>query len=551
MTHRTDRRIRLAAIVALLLHTPLALAWTIEKVADADTDNWAVALPVKVTGRAADAGDAIGPAWTRQWPGTYFETAFSGEAVAFRVGAGDVILDVRVDGGTPQTLERPEPGLYRLAGLATGTHTLRVDVASESQAGPTTFGGFFTQPGSQSQPLPARETQLEFIGDSHTVGYANLSGQRECEGDEVWATTATSRGIAPLAAAMFSADYQVNAISGRGVVRNYGGADGDTLPQAYPYLLFDKETAYAATDWTPEVIVIALGTNDFSTPLNEGEPWADRAALREAYADAYMWFVLELRRRHPQAGFVLWIADRPEGEISTALQHVVDKLGVRGERRVEMVIVSDLEMTACHWHPSLGDNQRVATALNAAIARQLAARSEGASNEDSKASRLQERLANNPTAPWHVYGPNQVTEAVPGEGPQGYPAFRVNVQKKAGNAWEVGAVNSIEKPVARDDVIVVALWLRAPYLADGETTEVPGFGLSFSSPPYDGIANGSATVTNQWQQFFATGTAGKDFTAGQLGLGVHLGNAARVTDLGPVRVFNLGPGADVSGLTGE
>lgn len=535
----------------LCLFTSPAMAWEIEKVPEADTARWQQSLETRVTGRASEAQVAGATQWTRQWPGTYFEAAFTGDRVAFRVGEGDVILDIRVDDAAPVALSKPTPGLYQVTGLAPGEHHIRVDVASESQAGPTAFGGFLAGPGTTALPPPTREHQIEFIGDSHTVGYANLSGERECEGDEVWATTATSRGIAPLAAAAFNADYQVNAISGRGVVRNYNGGDGDTLPEAYPYVLLNRDTRYSDADWSPQVIVIALGTNDFSTELNADEPWADRAALREAYADAYMKFVLDLRRRYPQAGFVLWIAAQPESEVSTALQHVVDKLAVRGERRVEMAIISNLEMTACHWHPSLADNQRVATALNGAIARQLNQPGENAGAGAATASKLQDRLANNPAEPWNVYGPDQVTEVLPGEGPQGFPAFRVNVQNKADNAWEVGAVNTIEKPIAKDDVIVVALWLRAPQLADGVTTEIPNFGLSLSSPPYDGIANGTATITNQWQQFFATGTANKDFKASELGLGVHLGNAARAIDLGPVRVFNLGPGADVSGLVGN
>lgn len=549
-----NRNYALALTIALALALNLAAAgaafgWTVEKVPDTETTNWSQPLPTRATGRAianAETGE-----WLRQWPGTYFETAFSGDRVAFRVGAGDVILDIRMNDAEPIILSKPEPGLYQITGLAPGDHRLRVDVASENQGWTTSFGGFFSGERARALPLPAREVQLEFIGDSHTVGYANRSTQRECDNDEVWATTATSRGIAPLAAAAFDADYQVNAISGRGVVRNYGGGDGDTLPQAYPYTLFDKTSTYSDATWSPAVIVIALGTNDFSTPLTDGEPWQDRAALREAYADRYTHFVLDLRERHPDAGFVLWIADRPEGEISTALQHVVDKLAVRGERRVEMVIVGDLEMTACHWHPSLADNRRVATALNPVIAHQLSQASNADSGEQSRADRLQQRLANNPANPWSTYGANQVTEVLPGEGPQGFPAFRVDVQSKAANPWEIGAVNSIEKPIAKDDVIVVALWLRAPHLADGETTEIPSFGLSLSSPPYDGIAGSTATVSNQWQQFFATGTAGKNFKANELGLGVHLGNATRVIDLGPVRVFNLGSGADVSGLTGE
>src|SRR6185312_14756892 len=108
--------------------------------------------------------------------------------------------------------------------------------------------------------------QIEFIGDSHTVGYGNTSRTRECTQDDVWKTTDNSQSFGPLIAGHYAADYQINAISGRGIVRNYNGTPGDTLPVAYPYVLFDKKEEYSDPHWKPQIIVISLGTNDFSTP---------------------------------------------------------------------------------------------------------------------------------------------------------------------------------------------------------------------------------------------------------------------------------------------
>src|SRR3954469_24087718 len=88
-------------------------------------------LPTHVGGRAQQRGTGAAPRWVRQWPGTYFETAFQGAGAGFRVGAGAVILNVIVDGRALPPLVKPAPGVYRIEGLAPGRHVARVEVATE------------------------------------------------------------------------------------------------------------------------------------------------------------------------------------------------------------------------------------------------------------------------------------------------------------------------------------------------------------------------------------------------------------------------------------
>lgn len=316
-------------------------------------------LPMHVVGRTSQG--------MRQWPGTYYETAFRGAGALFRVGPGEVSLRIRIDGGAPLALVKPAPGLYRVAGLGAGAHRLRIDVASESQAGPTGFGGFFALPGTRPRPPAARATQIEFIGDSHSVGYGNTSSKRECTEDEVWATTDTSQGIAPLTAARYGADYQVNAISGRGIVRNYGGFLADTLPQAYPYALLDHKIPYRDPAWKPRIIVIALGTNDFTTPLHGGEKWKSRDALHADFEASYAAFLKRLRAANPEAHFILWATDMADGEIAAEVRKVVERVRASGERRIGFVPVRGLALTGCNYHPNLADDRAIAAALGAYI----------------------------------------------------------------------------------------------------------------------------------------------------------------------------------------
>ncbi|WP_076069797.1 SGNH/GDSL hydrolase family protein [Sphingomonas montana] len=334
----------------------------------------AVAAPITVTPVAAVAGkplplhiggrvDRVVDGFRRQWPGTYFEAAFHGRGILFTVGPGDVVLTVSVDGVTVTRLVKPRPGSYRIDGLTSSRHSIRVAVSSESQAAPTVFGGFRTLPGTRALPAPARARQIEFIGDSHTVGYGNLATKRDCSEEEVWATTDTARGIAALTARRYGADYQVNAISGRGIVRNYDGGAGATLPTAYPFTLFDRATRYADSGWHPRLIAIALGTNDFTTALHAGEPWADRAALHADYEASYVAFVRRLRARDPDAHVLLWATDMANGEIAAEVAKVVARLKAAGERNVGFVVVTDLAFSGCHAHPSTADDDRIATTL--------------------------------------------------------------------------------------------------------------------------------------------------------------------------------------------
>ena len=146
-------------------------------------------LRTRVGGRVEETNSGPLTLYTYQWPGTYFETGVTGKDVYFQVGTGDVILHVTVDGQALAPMVKPAGGFYHIDGLAAGNHTLRIEVATESQAGPDHFGGFFAPRGTPAPTPLARRHQIEFIGDSHTVGYGNISTTRDCTTDQVWATT--------------------------------------------------------------------------------------------------------------------------------------------------------------------------------------------------------------------------------------------------------------------------------------------------------------------------------------------------------------------------
>ncbi len=308
--------------------------------------------------------------FTSQWPGSYFRAAFEGTTVFFRVVRGDEILHVVVDGKSAGSLVKPESGAYVVEGLGSGRHEISVLVATESHAGPNTFGGFAV-PSAEERLAPARRgRQIEFIGDSHTVGYGNLSPARRCSEAEVWADTDDTQAFGAMTAEHYDADYQINAISGRGVVRNFNGFQADTLPQAYPFVLFDKKQRYSDPAWKPQVVVIALGTNDFSTPLNRGERWKTREALHADYERTYAQFLAALRARNPGAYIIVWATNMAGGEIESEAEKVVHERKDSGDSHIAFLPVDGLSFGACNSHPTVTDDQVIADKLEHLIDRE-------------------------------------------------------------------------------------------------------------------------------------------------------------------------------------
>jgi lysophospholipase L1-like esterase len=264
----------------------------------------------------------------------------------------------------PRRSCRSEP--RRGGGLAAGEHVVRLEKLTESQAGGGRFLGFTPAAGGAALQPPRRARQIEYIGDSYTVGYGNTSPRRECTPREVHATTDTQQAFGPLVARRFDADYRIVAYSGFGIVRNYGGRVPElSLPGIYERLAPDAPRALLLPDphWRPLLIVVNLGTNDFSTPLAPGERWRDAAALRADYRSRYAAFLRSLDVRHSQARFVLMGSDVFLEDVRQVRASLPEPL----RARVTTLRFGDLELTGCNWHPSLEDNRRLADQLAAAI----------------------------------------------------------------------------------------------------------------------------------------------------------------------------------------
>lgn len=320
-------------------------------------------LPIHYGGRVFFSELDNVPTYTYSWSGVYFEAAFVGTQVDIKLNDSNNILNIVVDGQVPIVLTRPGKKTYSINNLAEGKHNIRLEKRTETQFGTGTFEGFLIPESGQSITLEKRRRRIEFIGDSAVVGYGIRSPKRECSPEEVFTFTDTQITYAALTAKAFNADYQINALSGFGVVRNYNGAfPENTFLSLYPYTLNNNGALYQS-DWSPNIIVIGLGGNDFATPLNPDEKWKTRESLQDDYVKSYKDFILNLRIKHLKARFILLSYAVAGDELGNQIARVIEELKQKGEHDIGLVTTKPVELTACHWHPSEADHENAAESL--------------------------------------------------------------------------------------------------------------------------------------------------------------------------------------------
>jgi lysophospholipase L1-like esterase len=338
------------------------------------------ALPTKAVGRmqikALPAPMPKGAqAFVHQWPGVYFEAAFKGDRFFLKFNDAANEYRLFVDDAPFVRIAQPGNVVLEMRGLAKRRHHLRLEKVTESIAFTGEFQGFYVPKNSQLLARPDNKVQIEFIGDSGMAGYGMRSDTRTCTSEEVVQRSDAQNAFPALTAKRLNADYQVNAYSGRGMVRNYSGEEpGMTLPSFYPYTLFDKNAAYSDPDWKPKIIVIGLGGNDFSTPPNKGEKWASTQELIDEYLKTYVAFLQRLHANSPESALVIMWPINQNDELPELLAAMAgaEKM-LRGEAKkigiksIDFLFWPDvkLDLSACDSHGSTGDHQKVSDWMTA------------------------------------------------------------------------------------------------------------------------------------------------------------------------------------------
>jgi lysophospholipase L1-like esterase len=307
-----------------------------------------------------DFGDG-GQGPRADWSGSAWVTRFRGTGIRVALTGGANQFAALVDDGQPTVVKfAGDAGVVTVAsGLSDAEHTLALSRRTEASFGPVRFDGFTVTGGALVPSPPPFTRKLEFVGDSITCGYGNEGAVATCAFSPNTENEYLAYGA--LTARALDAEHRVVAWSGLGMVRNYADRAGPRIPELYGRTLAtDAASLWDTSRWVPDVVVINLGTNDFSTGVNPGQP----------FADAYLQFVTRLRGLYPQAH--IFCAVGPMDNDSTLRGYVTGVVTARaqaGDDRVHFIEFPPQGALGygCDSHPNVATHALMATAMTSAI----------------------------------------------------------------------------------------------------------------------------------------------------------------------------------------
>ena len=318
---------------------------------------------VRFIGRVDRSGDA-GPRFA--WSGSTLVARFTGPTVGVRLADNGNYFAVLVDGtmqAMPLVTTAAQSDYPLAANLSPGPHELRLYRLTEASQGDTQWLGLTLDAAGSLLPAPAASVRrIELVGDSISCGYGDTGMGPNCGFSLDTENHYLSYGA--ITARDLGAALITTAWSGKGMYRNYGGDMTDTLPVLYLRTLPDQATsAWDFAQYTPDVVVINLGTNDFAT----GDPG-------QPYADAYLAFARMVRSRYPGAYIECtngpMLADPSLSAARGYITGVVSTMTAGGDSRVgylEYPTQSASNGLGCDYHPSVTTHQLMAAQLTAAL----------------------------------------------------------------------------------------------------------------------------------------------------------------------------------------
>ncbi len=313
---------------------------------------------VRFVGRF-DWSESAGPRF--EWSGSEMQARFSGTEVSVHLNGSDNYFVSVVDGTVNKFHFTGGDQVIELAsGLDPGEHEVRVSRVTEAFYWWAQFLGFDFGSGTLLPPPPDPGRHIEVIGDSISAGYGIEGPNRDCpftpDTENHYLT------YEAIAARELGADLVTLAWSGIGMYSNSGG---DLAPPHMPeqYLLTMPDFVdgtWDFTQYTPEVVVIALGTNDFSS----GDPG-------EGFQAAYTEFVSDLRGRYPDA--FVYLATSPmmsgsdQDQLTEYLNAIIAERQGLNDDRIELLPFASqdeaVDGLGCGWHPSRATHQKMATLM--------------------------------------------------------------------------------------------------------------------------------------------------------------------------------------------
>lgn len=246
-----------------------------------------------------------------------------------------------------------------------GRHTVWIYKATEAHTGPIRIekitGKNVTALQRPKAPI------IEFIGNSITCGAAADPSEVPCGTGVYHDQHNAYQAYGPRVARALGANFILSSVSGIGVYRNWN-SDGPTMPQVYEKVDFQdgNPQVWGFEKVTPQIVSIALGTNDFS----KGDGKRERLPFDSArFVNQYINFVRLVKSKYPSSQLVLLNSPVVSGASGTLLEHCLSTVKAQTDtaypsaKPVALFFFKPMQAHGCTGHPNVEEHAFLAAEL--------------------------------------------------------------------------------------------------------------------------------------------------------------------------------------------
>ena len=234
-------------------------------------------------------------------------------------------------------------------------HTAILQKRTEAEQGTFTLQELTTDGSFLEAPAP-KSRLIEFVGDSYTCGYGVEAHHR---GDPFLpAEENPSQTYADVLGRLFGAETVHISHSGRGIIRNYGDFNQhENMVKLYAQTFDQHSTAQWDPTYKPDLVIIYLGTNDFSV--------GKQPALL-AWCNNYRQLLQKIREFHGPDVPILCMASPCDELMDDYVIEAVRRSGVDGVHFAPVLSncykLDDTDLGAA-WHPNYNGHRKIASAV--------------------------------------------------------------------------------------------------------------------------------------------------------------------------------------------
>ncbi|TFF33370.1 SGNH/GDSL hydrolase family protein [Mucilaginibacter psychrotolerans] len=208
---------------------------------------------------------------------------------------------------------------------------------------------------------------IEFIGNSITCGAAADASEVPCGTGDYHDQHNAYMAYGPRVARALNTNFMLSSVSGIGIYRTWN-LDGPSMPQVYEKVDFQVNTSkkWDFGTYSPKVVSIALGTNDFSNGdgKNARKP-LDTAVFRSSFVK----FIQLVKSKYPKARIAMLSSPMIKGDKRVILQDCLIAIAKKvdalypGEKPVATFFFEPMDPRGCGSHPSVEDHAIMAEQL--------------------------------------------------------------------------------------------------------------------------------------------------------------------------------------------